>query len=139
MNTSENPNTLGDSRELGKSEKEIQAAIWALVFQSSEQALAFRALRDQLAVRGVLNQEDQDAIDAVVQDNERLQHAYGHLEKAFREKFARVHYAFEHPEEMTPESDQTGFEVNASFGTTAKTIDLPSTTKNVYGEESNHE
>jgi hypothetical protein len=91
----------GEFSQISERDKEIQASIWALIFLTSEMALAFRALRDKLEDRGALRPEDNAAIDQLASEGENLRRAYEHIEKAFREKYDRVWAAMEAPAEVT--------------------------------------
>ncbi len=98
---------FGDMEER---DKEIQASVWALLFLVSELALGFRALRDRLNERGVLQPDDETAINEVTLKNESLQAAYAQVEQAFQDKFRRVRLAMEHPDEVTEAVNQSANE-----------------------------
>ncbi len=88
----------GRFEDMETRDKEIQAAIWGLIFLISEISLAFRSLRDRLTERGALLPEDEELINTLSSDEGRMKLAYEHIERAFREKFARVQEAMENPE-----------------------------------------
>jgi len=91
----------GEFGQMSERDKEIQASLWALLFLTSEMALAFRALRDKLVARGALRLEDDREIDQLASDGQNLAKAYEHIEKAFREKYDRVWQAMANPTEVT--------------------------------------
>lgn len=91
----------GRFEQMSERDREIQASIWALIFLVAEMALGFRTLRDKLGERGALLPEDEEAINALASNEERMQVAYAHIEQAFREKYGRVLTAMEMPEEVT--------------------------------------
>ncbi len=91
----------GRFEDMETRDKEIQASIWGLIFLISEISLAFRTLRDRLTERGALLPEDEDIINELSSNEDRMRAAYEHIERAFREKFGRVLEAMEHPEEVT--------------------------------------
>jgi len=102
---------LQDQREgkfdqLTDRDKEIQGSIWSLIFLVSEQALAFRMLRNRLQEKGVLDAEDEALINQGSIDPDKLQAAYAHVENAFNTKYDRARYALDHPEEVTTEMEQ---------------------------------
>jgi hypothetical protein len=86
--------------ELSEREKEVHASVWALVFMIAEVCLAVRALRDRLQDRGVLEPEDEKLINEAASAMEAMQASYAHVEKGFREKFNRIRYAMENPQEV---------------------------------------
>lgn len=88
----------GRFEDMATRDKEIQAAIWGLIFLISEISLAFRTLRDRLTERGALLAEDEELINTLSSNEDRMKLAYEHIERAFREKFARVLDAMEHPD-----------------------------------------
>jgi len=89
-----------DTNPLTPREQETQAAVWALLFLVSELCLAMRVLRDRLHARGALLPEDEELVNKSAADADAMAGAYQQIEKAFREKFARVQYAQTHPEEV---------------------------------------
>jgi hypothetical protein len=91
----------GEYEQISERDKEIQASFWAMIFLTSEMALAFRALRDKLQARGSLLPEDNAAIDQIASSGENLRRAYEHIEHAFREKYERVRTAMDSPAEVT--------------------------------------
>jgi len=96
----------GKFHHMSERDKEIQASIWALIFLASEQALAFRMLRNRLKDKGVLDDEDEAWINQNTIRPEALQAAYAHVETAFEAKYERARYALEHPEQLTAEYEQ---------------------------------
>ncbi len=110
----------GRFSDISERDKEIQASVWALLFLVSELALGFRALRDRLNERGVLQPDDEAAVNEAVMKTESLQAAYAQVEQAFQDKFHRVRLAMEHPDEVTEAVNQTDTE-NTYGGTS---IDL---------------
>lgn len=91
----------GEFSQMSERDKEIQASFWAMIFLTSEMALAFRALRDKLEARGALRPEDNADIDQIASNGENLRRAYEHIEHAFREKYDRVWTAMTSPAEVT--------------------------------------
>jgi protoporphyrinogen oxidase len=93
-------NDAPQGEQLTPRDQETQAAIWALLFLVSEVCLALRVLRDRLHARGALLPEDEELVNQAAANQEKMAQAYQQIEKAFREKFARVQYAQAHPEKV---------------------------------------
>ena len=104
---------------LSDRDKEIQGSIWGLIFLISEQALAFRMLRNKLKDKGLLDDEDEAWINQNSIKPERLQAAYAHVENAFMDKYERARYALDHPEETTSEVEQRE-RMRESYSSTSK-------------------
>ncbi len=100
--------------DVSERDKEIQASIWAMLFLMSELSLGFRALRDVLHTRGALQEEDEKIINELASTDERLQAAYIHIEKCFREKYGKVREAMDNPQTVTDkvENDYRGVAVD---------------------------
>jgi hypothetical protein len=58
--------------------------------------------------RGALLPEDEEMINQLSSDEERMRRAYEHIERAFREKFGRVMDAMEHPAEVQAAVENMG-------------------------------
>jgi hypothetical protein len=71
--------------------------------------LAFRTLRDRLTERGALLEEDEQLINGLASNEERMRVAYSHIENAFREKYSRVMEALMNPAGVTEQvQNQSG-------------------------------
>ena len=81
-------------------ERETQAAVWALMLLIGEMSLAFRALRDRLQERGVLEPGDERLIDEVTSNGDNLRNAYAHVEGIFRDKYGKILHAMLNPGEV---------------------------------------
>lgn len=91
---------------LPTAQQETQAAVWALMFMIAELALAVRSLRDQLHIRGSLVGQDEEVINGLATDLNRLQNAYKHMENSFSEKFHKILYSLQNPEEVTRQVEE---------------------------------
>ena len=96
----------GRFQDMDERDKEIQASVWALIFLVAEISLALRTIRDKLHERGSLHEEDEQEINRLACDNERMRTAYAHVEKAFQAKYTRIMDAMLHPEEVTKEVEE---------------------------------
>ena len=90
----------GEFQEMTERDREVQASIWALIFLVADLSLAMRTIRDRLHERGALLPEDEEAINALVMNEEWIRLAYAHIENAFQEKYGRVMEAMLHPREV---------------------------------------
>ncbi len=100
-------------RELGEFEKQMQASHWALLFLISETAASFHILMDKMVEKGMMNEDDAKSMDAALLNMEYMKANYLHIQKAFQEKYNRVRFAAENPEEVTEyvEGQQAGRDV----------------------------
>lgn len=103
----------GKFSEMSDRDKEIQASIWAMLFMLSEVSLALRVIRDTLTQRGALLPEDEGTINATSSNLDKLELAYNHIEKGFREKFARIRYSMENPQEVEAAVERGDFSMPA--------------------------
>ncbi len=87
--------------ELSEFEQQMQASHWAILFLLSETAAGFHILVDKLTAKGVLVEEDSKEMDQALLNIEYMQSNYAHIQRAFQEKYNRVRYAAQHPEEVT--------------------------------------
>lgn len=87
--------------ELTEFEQQMQASHWAILFLLSETAAGFHILVDKLTAKGVLVEEDSKEMDEALLNIDYMQRNYVHIQRAFQEKYNRVRYAAQNPEEVT--------------------------------------
>jgi len=117
---------VADLKDAPESTKFTQAAVMSLLFMLAEICLAFRALRNQLHAREALLPEDEELINQAAAKVESIQSAYEFVEKGFNEKYGRVRYAMDNPQEVEESVLRAQYEqLHRRFGNTAE----PPTTK----------
>lgn len=90
-------------QNLTERERQFQASIWTLNFLLAELAMGLLVLRQKLVQKGVLTQEEDDGLANTVLNPGNLQKMYENVELAFAEKYQKVRFAADHPEEAARE------------------------------------
>ncbi len=92
--------TQAEFKSLSEREKQVQASFWAQNFLIAELAAANRLLRNLLVEKGIFNLEDDNDLATTISSKETLRIMYDNTEKAFYDKYQRVRYAMENPQEI---------------------------------------
>lgn len=86
--------------KLNEREKQVQASFWAHTFLIAELAAANRLLRNILVDKGIMTAEEDDALGDANVAPETLRVMYENTERAFYDKYQRVRFAMDNPEEV---------------------------------------
>jgi len=86
--------------ELDERQRQVQASIWALSFLLAELASGVMMIRKTLIAKGIITEEEDDEIGRSIGDQDNLNLMYKNTELAFMEKYQRIRFAHEHPEEV---------------------------------------
>lgn len=100
MNETSSPNIPTSYEDLNERERQVQASIWALSFLLAELASGVMMIRKTLLAKGIITEEEDEEIARSVGDQENLNLMYRNTELAFMEKYQRIRFAHEHPEEV---------------------------------------
>jgi len=86
--------------ELSEKEKQIQASFWGQNFLLAELAAANRLLRDLLIEKGILTTEEDNKLADSIVHKDTLQQAYENTERAFYDKYQKIRFAMENPQQV---------------------------------------
>jgi len=86
--------------ELDEFQKQMQASHWAVIFLISETAAGFHILMDKLVQKELVTEEDAKEMDAALLNIDYMQANFQHIQRAFEEKYNRVRFAAENPEQV---------------------------------------
>jgi len=100
MNDASSPNFPTSYEDLNERERQVQASIWALSFLMAELASGIIMLRRTLIAKRIITEEEDLEIAKGISDQENLNLMYRNTELAFMEKYQRIRFAHEHPEEV---------------------------------------
>ena len=105
--------TQTEFKSLTERERQVQASFWAQNFLIAELAAANRLLRNLLVEKGIFTLEEDNNLAETISSQETLKIMYDNTEKAFYDKYQRVRYAMENPQEVAEMMDKGG-ETNGS-------------------------
>jgi hypothetical protein len=103
MNEPINPTSYED---LNERERQVQASIWALGFLMAELASGVLMLRRALITKGIITEEEDEEMARGISDQDNLNLMYRNTELAFMEKYQRIRFAHEHPEEVARQMNE---------------------------------
>jgi hypothetical protein len=103
MNEPINPTSYED---LNERERQVQASIWALNFLLAELASGVMMIRKTLIAKGTITEAEDDEIARSIGDQDNLNLMYRNTELAFMEKYQRIRFAHEHPEEVAHQMNE---------------------------------
>jgi len=96
----EKDRTKREYGELTEKEKQIQASFWAQNFLIAELATANRLLRNLLIEKGIFTQKEDNKLADDIISKDILRAMYDNTEKAFYDKYQRVRFVMDNPQEV---------------------------------------
>lgn len=103
MNGQSSPNNPSSYEDLNERDRQVQASIWALSFLLAELASGIMMIRRTLIAKGVITEEEDEEIARSISSSDNLNLMYRNTELAFMEKYQRIRFAHEHPEDVSKE------------------------------------
>ena len=93
-------------QSLTERERQFQASIWAINFLMAELAMGLLVLRQKLVQKGMLTVQEDEEMANTILNPANLQKMYENVELAFAEKYQKVRFAVEHPEEVARQVEE---------------------------------
>jgi hypothetical protein len=93
-------------QSLTEREKQFQASLWTLNFLLAELAAGLLLLRQMLVQKGVMTEKEDDELATTVLNPANLQKMYENVELAFSEKYQKVRFAADFPDDAAREIEE---------------------------------